>query len=130
LTIFSNLQHKLQLWLLSKRKKAPQELQAAKLETVDALRRLTRQPDWDIYRQLLDVTVSAQVQALLAGASDAEVHRLRGYIQGLLHSVQLAENIVAQEDNAADRKQRIAGDASRRADAARSSLYATGHWDN
>lgn len=128
MSILSNLHCKVQLWLLSLRKKAPQELKAEQLEMVDALRRLTRQPDWNAYRQLLDVTVSAQVQALLAGASDAEVHRLRGYIQGLLHSVQLAENIVAQEDNAAVRKLRLESNAAARADAAAASLYATGHW--
>ena len=130
MSIFSNLHNKVQLWFLSRRKKQPAEMQAEKAELLDALRRLTKSPDWNVYRRMLDLNVSAQVQALLAGGSDAEVHRLRGYIQGLLHSVQLAENLVAQEDNATERKHRLDTGAANRAAAGRAALYATGHWGN
>jgi hypothetical protein len=118
------------LRFLSKRKKKPAELQAESAEMVDAISKLVRQPEWNQYCKFLDAHVSAKVQALLAGGSDAEVHRLRGYIQGLLHSVQLAEDQVQQSDNVAIRKQRDAAADSRRADAASASLYATGHWGN
>lgn len=128
MSIFDTLRASPILRLLSGRKKKPAEMQAEKLETVEALRRLTKQPDWNVYRRLLDITVSAQVQALLAGQSDSEVHRMRGYIQGLLHSVQLAENLVTQEDNVRDRNLRAAASADERASAVAASLYATGHW--
>jgi hypothetical protein len=130
LSIFSNLHNKVQLWLLSRRKQAPAEQQAEKAEVTDALRKLVRQPEWNTYRRMLDITVSAQVQTLLAGGSDAEVHRLRGYIQGLLHSVQLAEQLVTQDDNARERKQRSNAADAGRLDSARTALYSTGLWGN
>lgn len=128
MSIFDSLRASPVLRFLSSRRKKPAEMQAEKQETIEALRRLTKQPDWNVYRRLLDITVSNQVQALLAGATDTEVHRLRGYIQGLLHSVQLAENLVAQEDNARDRNLRVNASAAERAAAVTASLYATGHW--
>lgn len=118
------------LRLLSQRKKSKPEASAEHAATVDALRRLIGTPEWSTYKRLLDINVSAQVSALLAGATDAEVHRLRGYIQGLLHSVQIPEGIVAKEDNERDRQQRITAASLDRAESAAASLYSTGHWGN
>lgn len=117
------------LRLLSRPKK-PKQPEVAP-EILNGLRNITRSPDWLLYKQLLDIFISNQVKALLsAGDNDAEVHRLRGYIQGLLHAAQIPEQLVQQEDYARTREQHAASLTASRADAAAASLYATGHWGN
>lgn len=118
------------LRLLSQRPKSKQEQSAEHAATVDALRRLIHTSEWATYKRLLDINVSAQVGALLAGATDAEVHRLRGYIQGLLHSVQIPEQIVGKDTHERNRQQRAGQLAGERAESAAASLYSTGHWGN
>lgn len=118
------------LRFLSRSKKPASESEVSP-EILDGLKSLTRTKDWALYKQLLDIFVSAQVKALLqAQDNDAEVHRLRGYVQGLLHAAQIPEQLVQQDDYVKQRDQRSAAAVVSRDDARRGSLYATGYWGN
>ena len=115
------------LRLLSKRKKPPQE-PAVSAEALAALRALAKSADWSVYKLLLDLYVENSVKSMLSAAEDSQCHYLRGYITGLLHSVQIPEQLIAQADNSEGRNARAANTASRRRDSAKSALYATPGW--
>ncbi len=117
------------LRILTGKKRQPQEPAIASA-TIATFRELIATPAWKAYKEFLDARITLEVQALLASSSDAECHRLRGYIQGLLHSAQIPESLVMQDDNARTREQRIALSAEQRGATARASTFATGYWGN
>jgi len=126
---FLDLKNSPILRLLTERKKAPKEPEVSQ-EILVALRSLTRSADWVTYKRLLDIFISNQVKSLLTAGDDAEVHRLRGYIQGLLHAAQIPEQLIQQEDHVRARASTAASLAAEREQSAAASLYATGHWGN
>lgn len=99
-------------------------------DTLQHLRELCGTPQWVRYKVLLDLLVSNNVEALLATSDTSQVHYLRGYCQGLLHSAQVPEQLIAQDDNARRRKQSATATELSRAESAAASLYSSGYWGN
>jgi len=115
--------------LLSGKKRKPDEPAVAE-HTVQTFRELIHTPAWKDYKIFLDSIVSTQVQALLAAGDTTECHRQRGYIQGLLHAVQIVESLVAQDDNARKRESRSVSTAAGRAESERAAAFGTPFWGN
>ena len=120
-----NLQASPILRLLS-RKRQPDEPGLSNGQ-MEALRALTQHPKWHIYKEVLDILITNNVQGMLAANEDSQVHYYRGYIQGLLHAAQVPEQLIAQEDNV-NRKQSVRDAAvGRQRAAVKPALYSTGY---
>ena len=90
-----------------------------------SLKALHAQEEWSDYLNLLDSAINLYAEQLLATDSDAEVHRLRGFILGLRKAGTLVTELIRQQDYEDARKQQLVAGATDRDADRDADLYGT-----
>lgn len=94
-------------------------------ERLSALRELYSSPNWLIYQSALDSVINLYAEQLLSSDSDAEVHRLRGFILGLRKAGTLVTELIRQQDYEDARKQQLDAGTSERESEREASFFGT-----